>query len=127
MLGILSFQQPNYDALSLFHKKVKSVLYEKGGFRPAFMPGAPSENERNIIGIEGENGKVMVIQIAGILARRIICWVRKEDGVESGQRIGMIRFGSRTEVLFPKEAAEVCVRPGDRVKAGETIIGRWVR
>ncbi len=67
------------------------------------------------------------LKIAGVLARRIECWVRKGDTVQLGQRIGMIRFGSRTELYLPKATTEVLVRPGDRVKAGETIIGRWTQ
>ncbi len=107
--------------------RVTYLRYQKGKFRPAFMSLASAENERNFIGIEGDHGKTLVVQIAGVLARRIECWANEGDTVEAGYRIGLIRFGSRAEVSFPKEAAKVCVRPGDRVKAGETIIGRWVR
>lgn len=105
--------------------RVTYLKYEKGRFWPAFAPGAPAENERNLLGIEGDRGKVLVVQIAGLLARRIECWVSEGDVVELGQRIGMIRLGSRTELFLPKAATEVLVQPGDRVKAGETIVGRW--
>ncbi|MEW6233061.1 MAG: phosphatidylserine decarboxylase [Chloroflexota bacterium] len=105
--------------------RVTYLKYEKGRFWPAFASSAPAENERNFVGIEGDRGKVLVVQIAGVLARRIECRVSEGDVVELGQRIGMIRLGSRTELFLPKVATEVLVQPGDRVKAGETIIGRW--
>ncbi len=105
--------------------RVSYQKYQKGRFHPAFRPEAGVENERNAIGIQGDVGKALVVQFAGVLARRIECWVSGGDQVEVGQRIGMIRFGSRTELFLPKAQAELLVRPGDRVKAGETIIGRW--
>jgi len=105
--------------------RVAYLKYEKGRFQPAFAASAGTENERNSIGIEGERGKVLVVQIAGVLARRIECWVSEGDVVQLGQRIGLIRFGSRTELFLPKGTSEVLVQAGDRVRAGETIIGRW--
>jgi len=105
--------------------RVTYLKYERGRFRPAFAPSASAKNERNFIGIKGERGKVLVVQIAGVLARRIDCWVGEGDVVQVGERIGMIRLGSRTELFLPKAATEMLVQPGRRVKAGETIIGKW--
>ncbi len=107
--------------------RVVFVQHEKGRFRPAFNPKASVENERNRIGIEGDRGRVLTTQIAGVMARRIDCWVKQGDLVEPGQRIGMIRFGSRTELLLPKAAVEVVVQPGDKVKAGITTVAKWAR
>ncbi len=101
---------------------VKKIEYRKGRHTPAFSKGS-SKNERNKITIETEYGDVIVTQIAGILARRIVCYVEEGDVVERGQRIGMIRFGSRVEVTIP-DALRVAVKKGDRVRAGESIIAR---
>jgi len=101
---------------------VKKIEYKKGGHRPAFSKGS-SKNERNRITIETEYGDVIVTQIAGILARRIVCYVEEGGVVERGQRIGMIRFGSRVDVTIP-DALRVAVKKWDRVRAGESIIAR---
>lgn len=104
---------------------VKETEYRKGGHVPAFHKDS-SRNEQNKITIETDHGDVVVTQIAGILARRIVCYVNEGDVVERGQRIGMIRFGSRVDVTIPDEF-EVGVKPGDRVKAGESMIARRPR
>ncbi|MCD5409653.1 MAG: phosphatidylserine decarboxylase [Methanocellales archaeon] len=101
---------------------VKRIEYRKGGYLPAFHKDS-DRNERNNITIETEYGDVEVTQIAGILARRIVCYVNEGDMVERGQRIGMIRFGSRVDVTIPDEFV-VSVNPGDRVKVGESMIAR---
>lgn len=106
--------------------RVSYRKYQRGGFHPAFRPEAGVENERNAIGIQGDLGKALIVQVAGVLARRIVCWVSEDDQVEAGQRIGMIRFGSRTDLFLPKARAGLLVRSGDRVKAGKTIVGRWL-
>ncbi|MCL5429298.1 MAG: phosphatidylserine decarboxylase [Chloroflexi bacterium] len=105
--------------------RVIYLKYQRGKFRPAFRAPATLENERNLVGLEGQRGKVLVVQIAGILARRIECQVIEGDVLEAGQRFGMIRFGSRTELFVPEKMIEVLVNPGDYVKAGETVVGRW--
>ena len=76
-----------------------------------------------MIGIENENLQVTVTQIAGILARRIVSWVTLDDVLDKGERYGLIRFGSCTEIVMPKNVA-VQVKKGDKVVGGETIIGR---
>jgi len=80
-------------------------------------------NEQNALTIEGDKITVVCKQIAGILARRIVCWKRAGERVELGERFGMIKFSSRTDILLP-ESVEVLVKKGNRVKGGTTIIGR---
>lgn len=100
--------------------------YTCGRFRPAYKESAGCENERHAIGLESENMRVLVTQIAGLLARRIVSWVTLGSLLGRGERYGMIKFGSCTEVIMPK-TVEVLVKKGDRVKGGETIIGRLMQ
>jgi phosphatidylserine decarboxylase len=81
-------------------------------------------NEQTEIRIAGERADLVLKQIAGILARRIVCWKRPGDLVRRGERIGMIKFGSRTDLLLPPDV-EVLVRVGDRVLGGSTILARF--
>lgn len=97
--------------------------YIPGKFVSAFREDAPKLNERNIIGIEYKGTKVLVIQIAGLVARRIVFKKKVGDTVDLGERIGMIKFGSCTQVIVPTDT-KVFVKPGDKVKAGITVIGR---
>jgi phosphatidylserine decarboxylase len=101
---------------------VQSVSYHKGGFRAAFRHDA-GENERNAIVFDSPVGRVTAVQIAGLLARRIVCRLRAGDTVRAGERIGMIKFGSRTDVIVPPSIAWT-VGVGARVRAGVTVIGR---
>lgn len=104
-----------------------SVLYNRyiaGKFHPAYREDASSGNERNLIGLETEHGKLLVVQIAGLLARRIVCWIKPGDKVERGDRIGMIKFGSCTELYMPLHV-EIKVKEGERVRGGETILGEF--
>lgn len=102
---------------------VKYSKYRPGKFLPAFKSHASEINERNTIGIEGENGKkVLVHQITGLIARRIVCWVKEGDRLDIAERYGLIKFGSCTEVVVPLNT-EVRVKPGDKVKGAITIIG----
>ena len=96
------------------------VLVEErpGGHVPAFFPGASSKNARADVVVDG----VRVRMIAGALARKVDCWVGEGQEVERGERIGMIRFGSRVEVTFPEEV-KLTVKVGERVRAGETVLG----
>jgi phosphatidylserine decarboxylase len=107
---------------------VEAVKKVAGGFYPALFSGARS-NHQNRIDIDSDLGRVTVVQISGTIARRISCWVRIGDSVTAGQRIGLIHFGSRTEVLFPVESpggsAKLLVRVGDRVRAGITPVARY--
>jgi phosphatidylserine decarboxylase len=96
-----------------------------GRFVPAFLGGAKEENHQNRIAIDGPRGRAVVVQIAGMVARRISRWVETGDSVAAGQRIGLIHFGSRTDVLLPAGSADPLVSTGDRVRAGETPLARY--
>ncbi|MFH0859811.1 MAG: phosphatidylserine decarboxylase [Candidatus Altiarchaeota archaeon] len=104
---------------------VKKIERESGSKLPAKWDKAFDHNERNHIMIQG-GIPVVVTQITGIFARRIVCWVREGDRLKRGQRLGMIRFGSRTNIVLP-ENVKVSVRRGDRVRGGETIIARIIK
>ncbi len=103
--------------------EIKIQKYICGRFRPAYKDSVGFENERHLIGIENERLRVTVTQIAGILARRIVSWVTLDDNLEKGELYGMIRFGSCTEIVMPKNV-EILVQKGQKVVGGETIIGR---
>ncbi len=105
--------------------RVTYCSYRKGEFRKAFEPEASAVNERMEIGIESPAGRFLVRQIAGIIARRIVCRVREGDAVDRGARFGMIKFGSRTELFLPA-GVTLRVKTGERVKGGETIIGEFL-
>jgi phosphatidylserine decarboxylase len=96
-----------------------------GRFLPAFLGGASEENHQNRIAIDGPKGRAVVIQIAGMVARKISRWVEIGENVKTGQRIGLIHFGSRTDVLLPADNADPLVSPGDRVRAGTTPLARY--
>ena len=100
---------------------VQSVVYTPGKFLAAYRQEASWVNEANTITIADHGREFMVKQIAGILARRIVCRVRPGDTLEKGQRYGLIRFGSRTDLLLPA-TAEIAVQVGDVVRGGETIL-----
>ncbi len=98
----------------------------KKGFSyyPAYTLKARNYNVSNSTGLETEYGKVLVVQITGFIARRIVSWVNPGDKVETGQRLGMIRFGSCTEIYLPA-GVEVLVETGQIIRGGETIIARF--
>jgi phosphatidylserine decarboxylase len=102
--------------------RVQQIAYRKGKFLSADLDKASDDNERNALVIESESGsEVIVVQIAGLVARRIVCWKERGAAVAAGERIGMIRFGSRLDVYLP-EGSAVSVAAGQRAVAGETII-----
>ena len=102
---------------------VTRISYHPGRFFAANLDKASSDNESNRILLEARDGrKILVIQIAGLIARRIACWVEETDAVQAGQRFGLIRFGSRVEVFAP-EPTRTAVKIGQRVRAGQTILG----
>ena len=103
--------------------KILQVAYIHGHKKPATSDNASLINERNSIVIEGDDVTVTCTQIAGILARRIVCWPHVGDTLERGQRYGLIKFGSRTDIKMPADC-EVLVSVGDRVRGGETVIAR---
>ena len=102
---------------------VMSLEYVKGEFHAAFRDVAGAHNERNLIRIKDHAGRDhALVQVAGYLARRIVCRVRPHQRLERGQRIGLIAFGSRVDHFLPRQC-RVLVEVGDRVRAGETVIG----
>jgi len=101
---------------------IEEIRYNPGKFLAAFNPKASMYNEQNIILINNGKTHVFVKQIAGLIARRIVCWPKKGDYCESGQRYGLIRFGSRVDILLP-ETTKLSVACGDRVSGGKSIIG----
>lgn len=108
--------------------RVRDVQYRPGEFRNALSSAADTCNESNTVVIDPAAplpGPVVMRQIAGVLARRIVCAVRPDQAVAAGQRVGMIKLGSRTEVLVPESPDwDVCVRVGQGVKAGQTVLAR---
>jgi phosphatidylserine decarboxylase len=103
--------------------RVASVRYHKGAFHVASVDKASLMNEQNGVAIVTPGGHtVTYVQIAGMIARRIVCDLKEGDAVRQGQRVGMIRFGSRVDLYLPEEV-RLSVAIGDRVRAGESVIG----
>ena len=103
--------------------EIVDIAYKTGKFVMATREDARLLNEQNTLIIQGDGLTVKCTQIAGILARRIVCWKRRGERVKCGERFGMIKFGSRTDLIMPPQV-EIIVREGMRVRGGETIIGR---
>jgi phosphatidylserine decarboxylase len=101
---------------------VAGVVYSQGRFVPAYKPEAGAGNERCMVHLQGDSARVTVTQIAGVVARRIVCRVGPGDKLAVGERFGMIRFGSRTDCCMPR-GTDVRVRVGDRVRGGVTLLG----
>lgn len=104
---------------------IRNVDYHPGKFFSANLDKASADNERNALLLEAPNGNsVGFVQIAGLIARRIICRVQPGDSLDRGQRFGMICFGSRLDVYLP-EHTEIKIKKGDIVQAGTTVLGKW--
>ena len=102
---------------------IREIVYKKGQFLNASLDKASEKNERNSLIIETDDNKeIIVTQIAGLIARRILSFVNNKDKIDVGERFGLIRFGSRVDIYLP-EGSKAAVKIGDTVKAGETIIG----
>ena len=101
---------------------IEFLEYIPGKKIAAFAPKASEINERNYVGLSTSYGAVMMTQIAGLIARRIVCRVNRGDNLEAGQRYGMIKLGSRVDLYLPKNT-EIKIKIGDNVKAGLTCIG----
>jgi len=103
--------------------EVRFVRYREGKFLSANLDKASKLNERNTVLLQTAEGReIMTVQIAGLIARRIVCWVKEGMQVTRGERFGLIRFGSRVEVFLPL-GSTILVRVGEKVRAGETPIG----
>ena len=106
--------------------RVRFIRYRPGKFLSANLDKASALNERNTVMVQTDDGReIMTVQIAGLIARRIVCWLREGMQVRKGDRFGLIRFGSRLEVFLPLGSA-ILVEVGDRVRAGETPIGELI-
>ena len=102
---------------------VSQIRYIPGKFLGAFYDKASTDNERNVITIRrGDGSQITFVQIAGLIARRIVCWKKEGEKLTAGERVGLIKFGSRVDVYFPP-GARIQVQLGQKVKAGETVIG----
>jgi phosphatidylserine decarboxylase len=103
--------------------KISRIIYRTGRFFSANLDKASEQNEKNIIAlITDTDHTIVIVQIAGLIARRIVYWIKENDHVQIGQRFGLIRFGSRVELYVPEDS-RIVVQQGDRVKAGKTLIG----
>ena len=105
---------------------VEEIRYQPGTFLMAMKPGA-RQNERNLVRIaaQGRGESIEVEQIAGLIARRIRCWVKKGDRLQAGERYGLIQFGSQAALRLPP-SARALVKPGDKVAGGLTPVAEWV-
>lgn len=103
---------------------VTAVVYQKGKFLVASHEAASSENEQNTLVVQGERTRVTCRQIAGLIARRIICYKRAGDKLTSAERIGYIKFGSRVDVIYGPEW-RTSVKVGDKVSAGTSVLAQW--
>ena len=101
--------------------RVDFVEYQPGKNLPAFNPGASAENEQIVMGLETAHGKIIIKQIAGILARRCINYAQAGDQIYAGQRFGLIKFGSRVELYLPTDARIICA-VGDQVYGGVSVL-----
>ena len=105
---------------------IEEIQYQRGKFMAAYKDEASAQNEQNALKIIARDGqRLAVVQIAGVLARRIVCHPKRGDELNRGDRFGLIMFGSRTDTYLPA-ACHVEVVEGQRVKGGETILGRFV-
>jgi len=102
---------------------IRDIRYKPGKFMDASHEEASAENEQNELTVEGDGSKVVFTQIAGLIARRIICYKQPGDTVKAGDRIGLIKFGSRVDVFFGPEW-NINVKPGERVSAGSSILAQ---
>jgi phosphatidylserine decarboxylase len=104
--------------------KISRLEYNPGRFMVAWKGKASAENEQNLIAIQTPRGEMTFKQIAGWIARRILFWKRLGDDVVAGERVGMIRFGSRVDVWLP-EGVEILVQRGQKVAGGASVLARW--
>lgn len=104
--------------------RVAEVQYRRGRFYNAMRSRASVDNEQNVIHLQTDRGEMVFKQIAGAIARRVVCWKRPGETVKLGERIGLIRFGSRMDVWLPQDA-EIVARPGQHVAGGVSVLALW--
>lgn len=102
--------------------RVTVVEHRPGQFRAAYLAEAPSVNERNYVAVKNNETQCLLVQIVGVLARRVVCWVKAGDELQRGEKFGLMKFGSSLQVFMPPET-QVRVKRGARVVGGETVIG----
>ena len=103
---------------------ITKVEYRPGKFLAAMMERASMENEQNVFTLSTDAGEIVFKQIAGLIARRVVSWKKMGDKVARGERIGLVRFGSRVDLWVPKDA-EILVKVGENVKGGSSVLARW--
>jgi phosphatidylserine decarboxylase len=103
---------------------ITKMNYRPGKFLAAMMARASTENEQNVISLSTASGEMVVKQIAGLIARRVVCWKKAGDIVQRGERIGLVRFGSRVDLWVPR-GADILVALDDNVKGGSSVLARW--
>ena len=104
---------------------ISSLEYKPGKFLAAMREQASLENEQNVFTLSTDAGELVFRQIAGLIARRVVSWKKAGERVARGERIGLVRFGSRADVWLPREA-EIVVKVGDKVKGGASVLAKWV-
>jgi phosphatidylserine decarboxylase len=104
---------------------ITKLEYRPGKFLAAWAEKASLENEQNVFTLASEHGEIEFKQIAGWVARRVVCWKKQDETVARGERIGLVRFGSRVDIWLP-EYAEIAVKVGDGVKGGSTVLARML-
>jgi phosphatidylserine decarboxylase len=104
--------------------QITAIKYQSGKFYAAMRGRASAENEQNAFYVRSDRGEIVFKQIAGWVARRIVCWKAVGDSVIRGERVGMIRFGSRMDIWLP-DGVEIIVRPGQHVAGGTSVLARW--
>jgi len=104
--------------------ELERIEYKRGKFKAAFNEEASTINEQNVLTISGRESRIVVKQIAGLIARRVICWKKPGQHLKRGELIGLIRFGSRVDVVLPARA-KILVATGDRVHGGSSILGEY--
>lgn len=134
----LEFQEPYAHKISIFlspldvhvqwapvEGKVSNICYKPGKFTPAFLPKSSELNERMDVELIHPKGTILMRQIAGTVARRIVVWIHSGQELRQAQKYGMIKFGSRVDIFLPKQVT-VLATPGQRVQGGITMVGRWL-
>lgn len=104
--------------------RIVKMEYRPGKFRAAMLASASAENEQNVFTLATDAGELVFKQIAGLIARRVVSWKKAGDVVERGERIGLVRFGSRVDLWVPREA-EIVVKVGQNVKGGSSVLATW--
>ena len=103
---------------------ITGMKYRPGKFSAAMRDSASIHNEQNVIDLATDAGEITFKQIAGLIARRVVCWKKPGDRVARGERIGLVRFGSRADLWLPRDS-ELLVKVGDHVKGGSSVVGYW--